>query len=60
MSITPPCWDGKRLHLQHGPIDLIIGAEGRLTCAAPGWPPRARFATVLTRLVAELPLLRAR
>ncbi|SDE38226.1 hypothetical protein [Ruegeria marina] len=20
--------DGKRLHLQHGPIDLIIGAEG--------------------------------
>jgi hypothetical protein len=31
--------DGKRLHLQHGPIDLIIALTVmRLKCAAPGWP----------------------
>lgn len=47
----------ERLHLQHGPIDLIIGAdgpgrEGAFTLA------EARFATVLEELVAELPRLR--
>lgn len=51
--------DGERLHLQHGPIDLVIGAEG-----APGArklafeAAQARFETVLGELVAELPLLR--
>jgi ApbE superfamily uncharacterized protein (UPF0280 family) len=43
-----------RLHLQHGPIDLVIlGSEAELERA------QARFATVLEELVAELPLLRA-
>lgn len=42
-----------RLHLQHGPIDLVIfGAEDELARA------EQRFATVLGELVAELPLLR--
>lgn len=49
-----------RLHLQHGPIDLIVGADG-----APAERARAReaaaacFETVLPSLVMELPLLRA-
>ena len=47
---------GDRLHLQHGPIDLIIGADGNRELAFnAAW---ARFQTVLTELVAELPLLR--
>ena len=48
--------DGRRLHLQHGPIDLIIGADGdreRAFAAAT-----QRFQTVLEELVAELPILR--
>ncbi len=50
---------GQRLHLQHGPIDLIIGAD------EPGNMRRVafraatqRFQSVLTELVDELPLLR--
>jgi len=48
-----------RLHLQHGPIDLIVGAAG-----APDEIRRAyaqvtaAFDGVLERLVEELPLLR--
>lgn len=51
---------GKRLHLQHGPIDLIIGAEGARENARRAAFAAAceRFDTVLTGLVAELPLLR--
>jgi|AntAceMinimDraft_1070359.scaffolds.fasta_scaffold00898_10 hypothetical protein len=54
---------GGRLHLQHGPIDLVIGAEGqgRSPDAARQLAFRAardRFATILEDLVAELPLLR--
>ena len=50
--------DHRRLHLQHGPIDLILDAEG------PGREPALRaaairFETVLDELVAELPLLRS-
>ncbi len=52
--------DGRRLHLQHGPIDLIVGATG------PDAEVRAayalavdRFQDVLDRLVDELPLLRS-
>lgn len=42
-----------RLHLQHGPIDLVIlGSEAEYARA------QARFATVLEELVGELPLLR--
>lgn len=48
--------DGKRLHLQHGPIDLVIGADGDRAVAFAA--ARARFATVLQEIVAELPDLR--
>ncbi|MCE8006178.1 UPF0280 family protein [Aestuariivita sp.] len=48
--------DGTRLHLQHGPIDLIIGAEGERQAAFEA--ATRRFATVLEELVAELPSLR--
>lgn len=42
-----------RLHLQHGPIDLVIlGSEAEYERAS------LRFRTVLDELVAELPLLR--
>ncbi|SNR27354.1 UPF0280 family protein [Puniceibacterium sediminis] len=47
---------GERLHLQHGPIDLVIGVTGdRQTAFAAA---RDRFETVLDELVAELDLLR--
>lgn len=48
--------DGKRLHLQHGPIDLIIGADGDRDAAFSA--AIARFHTILDELVAELPMLR--
>ncbi len=49
--------DGRRLHLQHGPIDLIIDAKGpgreaALTAAIE------RFRRVLSELAGELDLLR--
>ena len=48
---------GNRLHLQHGPIDLVIGADGdRETAFAAA---QNRFATILEELVTELPMLRA-
>jgi ApbE superfamily uncharacterized protein (UPF0280 family) len=47
---------GNRLHLQHGPIDLVIGAEGERDKAFAA--ARKRFETILEELVAELPLLR--
>jgi hypothetical protein len=51
--------DGKRLHLQHGPIDLIIEAEGEANAAARAYERAwTRFQTVLEDLVAELPTLR--
>lgn len=48
--------DGKRLHLQHGPIDLIIGADadragGRAAAFAAA---TTRFETILDGLVCEL------
>lgn len=50
---------GKRLHLQHGPIDLIIGANGENAEARRAFlAARARFDGLLEQLVAELPLLR--
>ena len=48
---------GNRLHLQHGPIDLIIGVDGARDVAFAA--ARTRFETVLGELVDELPLLRA-
>jgi len=50
---------GGRWHFQHGPIDLVIGADGDPAAVsaahAAAW---ARFGTVLIELVAELSLLR--
>ncbi len=51
---------GGRLHLQHGPIDLVITAEGppgaREAAFAAAW---GRFASVLGELCAELGALRS-
>lgn len=48
-----------RLHLQHGPIDLIAAAEGRDNAvAAARRHAVARFDGLLEELVAELPALR--
>ena len=50
---------GRRLHLQHGPIDLVIEAWGaREEIALAYRQVCRRFATILPELVAELPLLR--
>jgi hypothetical protein len=50
-----------RLHLQHGPIDLLIGADGTAAARSRAFAAaRERFAGLLVELVAELPLLRAR
>lgn len=50
---------GKRLHLQHGPIDLIMEAEGEPDEVAAAYRQASfAFSTVLEDLVAELPLLR--
>ncbi len=48
---------GDRLHLHHGPIDLVIGVEDpkREACFAMA---EARFRTILAELVQELPDLR--
>jgi ApbE superfamily uncharacterized protein (UPF0280 family) len=48
-----------RWHFQHGPIDLVIDAEGDAAAVQAAHEAAwARFQTVLTELVAELPLLR--
>jgi ApbE superfamily uncharacterized protein (UPF0280 family) len=51
--------DGRRLHLQHGPIDLVIEAFGAADeigeAYAQAW---ARFPDILPTLVGELALLR--
>jgi ApbE superfamily uncharacterized protein (UPF0280 family) len=50
---------GGRWHFQHGPIDIVIGADGEAdalaSAQAAAWH---RFGSVLGELVAELPLLR--
>lgn len=51
--------DGERLHLQHGPIDLIIECEGTPdACAAAYQAAIDRFDGLLVDLVTELDLLR--
>lgn len=51
--------DGRRLHLNHGPIDLIIEAFGAADEIERAYRQAvARFATILDELVAELPELR--
>lgn len=49
--------DGRRLHLHHGPIDMIVGIEGAGRDAGFARAAR-RFETLLDELVAELPRLR--
>lgn len=51
---------GRRLHLHHGPIDLIIGVDSPgATDRQQGFAAAARrFETVLDELVGELPLLK--
>ncbi|PIT05349.1 thiamine biosynthesis protein ApbE [Bradyrhizobium nitroreducens] len=52
--------DGRRLHLQDGPIDLIIEARGRADAVRAAYEAAAqRFNGLLDELCAELPALRA-
>ena len=51
--------DGKRLHLQDGPIDLVIEARGRDADVRAAYEAAAcRFTGLLDELCAELPVLR--
>ena len=51
---------GDRLHLNEGPIDLVIGAEGAPDAVAAAYAAAAhRFDGLLRELVTELPLLRS-
>lgn len=60
MKATARLISGNRLHLQHGPIDLIIGADGAPEQIDNAYLAAvAAFPAILPGLVAELPLLRA-
>lgn len=51
--------DGRRLHLNHGPIDLIVEAFGEMEeCRVAYEQAVARFQTILIEVVRELPELR--
>lgn len=51
---------GHRLHLQHGPIDIVAQAFGSSTAVQSAYARAARrFSTILPELVAELPSLRS-
>jgi len=53
--------DGQRLHLQDGPIDLIVEASGKPAAIRSAYEAAARrFVSILDELCAELPLLRSR
>lgn len=64
MSAAQPLTEGRRLaggrlHLQDGPIDLVIGAEGEPDEIEAAYAQAAAaFHGLLAALVAELPLLR--
>jgi len=52
--------DGRRLHLQDGPIDLIVEANGKSQNVVAAYGAAARsFVGILDELCSELPLLRA-
>jgi ApbE superfamily uncharacterized protein (UPF0280 family) len=59
MNATRAQLDASRWHWQHGPIDLIVGADGEAAAVRDAheacWQ---RFTSVLGELVAELPRLR--
>jgi ApbE superfamily uncharacterized protein (UPF0280 family) len=51
--------DGRRLHLNHGPIDLIVEAFGKAGEVQSAYcQATKRFQTILPELVEELPALR--
>ena len=51
--------DARKLHLHHGPIDLIVEAWGTAGNVASAYDAAsARFETILSSLVEELPSLR--
>ena len=53
-------WLDQRLHLQHGPIDLIISADGATDVVINAFARAAdAFDGLLAALVEELPILRA-
>jgi ApbE superfamily uncharacterized protein (UPF0280 family) len=59
MTATRALLPDDRLHFQHGPIDLVIGAEGDATAVAAAHASAwRRFETILGELVAELPALK--
>ena len=50
---------GGRWHFQHGPIDIVIGADGEPAAVKQAHQAAwQRFETVLQELVSELPMLR--
>ncbi len=52
--------DGRRLHMQHGPIDLVVEATGDPATRLAAYDAAGRrFATVLDELCGELSLLRS-
>jgi ApbE superfamily uncharacterized protein (UPF0280 family) len=52
--------DGRRMHLHHGPIDMIVEAWGPPETVAAAYRAAARrFEGLLEELVAELPALRS-
>lgn len=58
---APLLADGRRVHLQHGPIDLVIEAFGEADAVRAAYRAATyRFDGLLDALCAELPLLRAR
>ena len=60
MSAQASLLPGNRLHLNHGPIDLVISADGEAAEVRRAYDIAATmFPNVLPELVAELPLLRA-
>lgn len=58
MTITARILSGDRLHLQHGPSDLIIWAEGAREVAYRA--ATKRFSTIIGEIVSELPVLQER
>lgn len=51
--------DGRRLHMQHGPMDLIVHVDGPAAAvAAAETAATARFETILAELVPQLDVLR--
>ena len=59
MQATRQALEGARWHFQHGPIDLVIAAEGQAQAVAQAHEQAwQRFQGLLAELVAELPALR--